>query len=278
MDVIHIKDLEIFANHGVYPEENRLGQKFVLCMDLFLDTRLAGAQDDLEWSVDYGEVCHTAAAYLKEHTFKLLEAAAEQLAGELLEKYPLLLGVRIELKKPWAPVGLPLQTVSVEIERFWQRAYIALGSNMGDRKAYLDGAVERLKALWGCRVGRISDWIETAPYGVTDQEEFLNGALELYTLLTPKELLIELHKIEAAACRERTLRWGPRTLDLDILLYGDKVIDTEELHIPHIDMQNRYFVLEPMRQIAPWVRHPVLHKTMEQLRGELENGLTGFEG
>ena len=90
------------------------------------------------------------------------------------------------------------------------------------------------------------------------------------TLYTPKELLEHLHQIEAEAHRERVLRWGPRTLDLDILLYDNEVIDSEDLHIPHIDMQNRYFVLEPLSQIAPWLRHPVLNKTMEQLRRELD--------
>ena len=138
------------------------------------------------------------------------------------------------------------------------------------KKAYLDEAVERLRALPGCSVRRVSDWIVTKPYGVTDQAEFLNGVLEMETLYTPKELLEQLHQIEAEAHRERVLRWGPRTLDLDILLYDNEVIDSEDLHIPHIDMQNRYFVLEPLSQIAPWLRHPVLNKTMEQLRRELD--------
>lgn len=270
MDTIYIKDLEIFANHGVYPEENRLGQKFVVSADLYVDTREAGKTDDLNKSVNYGEVSLTITRYLKEHTFQLIEAVAEGLAEALLTAYPLIFGLRLEVGKPWAPVGLPLRTVSVEIRRSRHRVYLALGSNMGDKKAYLDEAVERLRALPGCRVRRVSDWIVTKPYGVTDQAEFLNGVLEMETLYTPKELLEQLHQIEAEAHRERVLRWGPRTLDLDILLYDNEVIDTEDLHIPHIDMQNRYFVLEPLSQIAPWLRHPVLNKTMEQLRRELD--------
>lgn len=271
MDIIHIKDLEVFANHGVFPEENRLGQKFVISADMYIDTREAGRTDDLEKSVNYGEVSHTITSYLKEHTWKLIEAAAENLARKLLTDYPLLSGIRLEIKKPWAPVGLPLDTVSVEISRFRHRAYIALGSNMGDKRAYLDGAVKALSKLADCKVKKVSDWLETAPYGVTDQDTFLNGVLELETLLSPQELLDRLHEIEADAHRERILRWGPRTLDLDILLYDDLVLDTETLHIPHIDMHNRYFVLEPLSQIAPWVRHPVLNKTIAQLRGELHD-------
>ena len=270
MDTIYIKDLEIFANHGVYPEENRLGQKFVVSADLYVDTREAGKTDDLNKSVNYGEVSLTITRYLKEHTFQLIEAVAEGLAEALLTAYPLIFGLRLEVGKPWAPVGLPLRTVSVEIRRSRHTVYLALGSNMGDKKAYLDEAVERLRALQGCSVRRVSDWIVTKPYGVTDQAEFLNGVLEMETLYTPKELLEQLHQIEAEAHRERVLRWGPRTLDLDILLYDNEVIDSEDLHIPHIDMQNRYFVLEPLSQIAPWLRHPVLNKTMEQLRRELD--------
>ena len=115
----------------------------------------------------------------------------------------------------------------------------------------------------------MSDYICTAPYGVTDQDEFLNGALILKTLLTPEELLKVLNGIEAEADRVRTLRWGPRTLDLDILFYDDLVIDTPTLHIPHIDMQRRDFVLTPLAQLSPYKRHPVLNKTVAELKGEL---------
>lgn len=269
MDKIKIKDLELYCRHGVYPEENALGQKFLFSVIMETDTRRAGRTDDLDASVNYGEVCHFIKDFMEEHTYKLLEAVLENLAEAILLEWPQIRHITLEVKKPWAPVGLPLETVAVEIERGWHDAYIALGSNMGDKSRYLQEAVKALDERYGCQVMKVSDFISTEPYGVTDQDEFLNGALLLRTLLTPEELLEQLHQIEAEAHRERIIRWGPRTLDLDILLYDDQVIDTEELHIPHIDMQNRDFVLVPMAQIAPWVRHPVLNKTMEQLKGEL---------
>ena len=195
MDQIHIKNLEIFAKHGVFPEENILGQKFVVSATLYTSTRQAGQTDDLTKSIHYGEVSHFIRRFLEEHTYKLLETVAEKLAEELLLGTEHLKGVRLEIKKPWAPVGLPLETVSVEIERGWHTAYIALGSNMGDKKAYLDMGVEGLRQTRGCEVLAISDYLTTEPYGVTDQDEFLNGAMKLRTLLTPHELLERLHEI-----------------------------------------------------------------------------------
>lgn len=271
MDKIKIKDLEIYCHHGVFPEENKLGQKFIVSAILYTDTREAGMNDDLTKSIHYGEVSHFITEFMQKHTFKLLETVVEKLAIELLLETPNLKKVRLEVKKPWAPVGLPLDTVAVEIERGWHTAYIALGSNMGDKSDYLQGAVKSLDEMFACEVQKVSEFITTEPYGVKEQDEFLNGALKLKTLLTPEELLDKLHEIEIEAGRERLIHWGPRTLDLDILFYDDLILDTEELHIPHIEMHLRDFVLEPLSQIAPYKRHPILKKTVEQLRGELND-------
>lgn len=273
MDKIKIKDLELYCHHGVYPEETALGQKFLVSAVLHLNTREAGRTDDLTKSVNYGEVCHFIKEFMEEHTCKLIEAAAESLAEEILIEWREIKKVKLKLKKPWAPILLPLDTVAVEIERGWHLAYIAIGSNMGERSAYLQKAVRALDDCHDCKVEKVSEFISTEPYGVTDQDEFLNGALALRTLKMPEELLEKLQEIEADAGRERSLRWGPRTLDLDIIFYDDIVLDTEDLHIPHIDMHNRDFVLEPMMQIASYKRHPILHKTVKELRGELNGRL-----
>lgn len=281
-DEIHIENLEVFANHGVLPEETKLGQKFLVSLTMYTDLRKAGMTDNLKNSVDYGEAAALVTSHMQEHTSRLIEAAAEQLAEKLLLTYEKLRGVTVELKKPWAPVGLPLENVSVKITRFRHTAYIALGSNMGDKKAYLDGAVSALEKLPGSRVQRVSSYCVTKPYGNVEQDDFLNGCLCLETLMCPEELLDALHTIEQAAHRERKIHWGPRTLDLDILLYDDEIFETERLVIPHPEMHKRSFVLMPLLEIAPYKRHPILKKTVAELceecsgennKKKCENGL-----
>lgn len=269
MDTIYIKNLAVFARHGVFAEETALGQKFIVNCEMHLNTRLAGTTDDLDASVHYGLVAQDICDWMQSNTYKLLEAAAENLAAFLLEKWTLIREITISIDKPWAPVHLPLETVGVKITRARHRAFIALGSNLGDSKALLNDAVKQIAAVPHTKVVRISDWIVTAPYGVTEQPDFLNGAMEVETLLQPDELLREMQKIELNAGRERLIHWGPRTLDLDLLFYDNAVIGTENLAVPHPEIEKRAFVLIPMAQIAPYFRHPVSRKTMRALLEEL---------
>ena len=264
-DEIRIDGLEVFAHHGVYPEEKEKGQIFVVNAVLYTDIRRAGTEDDLACTTNYGEVCRFITEWMQENTYKLLETVAEKLSKEILLKYMLVSAVDLEIRKPQAPIHLPVECVSVKIHRSWHRAYLALGSNMGDREGYIDGAVSALKAYPQIRVKKVSDMICTKPYGVAEQEDFLNGAAEVETLLTPEELLDAVHEIENAAGRTRVMHWGPRTLDIDILFYDKLVYESESLVIPHPDIQNRDFVLEPLSMLAPNYRHPILEKTVMQL-------------
>lgn len=269
MDKIIIKDLEVYANHGVLKEERELGQKFLVSCNMYLSTREAALNDDLNETIDYGKICYRITRFLTDHTYKLIETAAEELAKELLYTVPLIQKVDIEIDKPWAPIGLPLSNVGVSITRGWHDAYIALGSNMGDREAYLKHGVTAIEKSKDCQVISVSKFIETKPYGVLDQPDFLNGCMKIRTILPPGELLTFLQSIERSVNRVREGKWGPRTLDLDILFYDDEIISTPELIVPHDDMQNRDFVLEPLCQIAPNLFHPIFRKTIKMMRDEL---------
>ena len=147
--------------------------------------------------------------------------------------------------------------------------YIALGSNLGDKEKNLKEALRHLTQR-GVTVCKVSDFIVTEPYGVTDQPEFLNAVAEVETDKSPTELLRVLLQTEQQMGRKRIRRWGERNIDLDLLLYDDRIINLPNLRVPHPDMQNRVFVLRPLAQIAPDTVHPVLLKTIGELWDELK--------
>ena len=147
---------------------------------------------------------------------------------------------------------------------FFHTAYVALGSNLGDKEANLRRALELLIER-GVEIVKTSTFISTEPYGVTDQPQFLNGVCEVRTSLEPLELLHTLLDIEQEMGRVRLRHWGERNIDLDLLLYEDVVMDTSQLKLPHPDMQNRDFVLLPLAEIASELVHPTLQKTISEL-------------
>lgn len=271
MDQIRIKNLKIFAHHGVYEQEKEQGQNFIVNAVLYTDIEKAGKSDNIEDAVDYGAVCLFIDAYMRENRFDLLEAAASHAAKQLLFEFPAVKKVELEIEKPDAPIPLRFESVSVKVERGWHRVFIALGSNMGERLKYLERAVSNLEEDICFRNIRVSDYIETVPYGGVEQDDFLNGVLEAETLYSPWELLARLREEEELAERKREIRWGPRTLDLDILFYDDLVLAEKELTIPHPDMKNRRFVLEPLAVLAPAFVHPVCRKTVAELLKELND-------
>jgi len=148
-------------------------------------------------------------------------------------------------------------------------AYIGLGSNLGDKRKNLDDAVRLLTEVPGIDAVKVSSYYETEPVGYEEQGLFLNAVARVETSLSPKELLVTCHNIENRLGRVRTVRWGPRTIDLDILLFGGSIINMPELEIPHPLMHERAFVLEPLCELDPDVLHPVLKKTVKELLNSL---------
>lgn len=149
-------------------------------------------------------------------------------------------------------------------------AYLSLGSNIGDREGNLREAERRLGAIG--RIAAVSSFYETEPVEFTEQPWFLNCAAALETELTPHNLMTATLGIEKDMGRQRVQKKGPRVIDIDILLFGDVVLDTAEVTIPHPAMRERRFVLEPLAEIAPEVRHPAFNKTIRELREALPSG------
>lgn len=143
--------------------------------------------------------------------------------------------------------------------------YLSFGSNMGDREQQINDALNLLNTLPETKVTKISSLYETAPVGGVEQDDFLNGVVALETNLSPIELLDNIQAIELKLNRVRKIHWGPRTIDLDIVLFGDLVMDSERLKVPHPFMHERSFVLIPLNEIASQAIHPVLNKKISDI-------------
>ena len=268
-DFIKITNLEIYAYHGVLAEEKQKGQVFFVNLKLYMNLRKPGLSDALCDAVNYDEVCSLVVDVFTKEVYDLIEKASEKTVEALLLQFPALEAVELELRKPDAPITCAPEDVSVNISREWHEVYLSFGSNVGDSYANIDKAIEILGNHPAIRNIRRSELIVTEPYGPVEQDDFVNGCLEMETYMDPEELVEFIHEIEDSFHRDRSIHWGPRPIDLDIVFFDDDVYNSKTLTIPHADMENRMFVLEPLSQLCPFKRHPVWGKTVKQLKDEL---------
>lgn len=269
-DKIYIKDLELIAYHGVLEEEKQLGQKFLISLEINTSLRKAGLTDDLNKTISYAEICDDIEKLFLSKKNDLIEKCGEEIAELILKKSALVHKVKVTIKKPWAPVRKILDYAAIEVVRSRHKAFISFGSNLGDKKENIQSALDKINRLPNTKVTKTSSIIETEPFGNVEQDLFLNGAAEVETFMEADELLESLLSIETELGRVRELKWGPRIIDLDILLYDSDIINEENLTIPHPWMNERMFVLEPLLEIAPNTIEPLSRKRIWQLKKELE--------
>src|SRR6056297_365501 len=251
-DRIEISALRVVTIVGALPHEREIPQP------LEVDLADAGRTDELGDTVHYGLVADQVTAVVAEAKDVLLERLAARVAEEVLS-FDRVDAVDVTLTKLRPPLAVDAATTSVSLRRTRAtldvtarpacRAFIALGSNLGDREGYLRGALAEL----GTVVAE-SQVYETDPVGGPDEQgPYLNMVVEVETTLDPFALLRRCRRIEAEAMRQRIVRWGPRTLDVDMILYEGVTIQSEELTLPHPRFAERRFVLAPLAEIAPEV-------------------------
>lgn len=270
MDKIYINNLEFIGFHGVFPEEKKLGQKFLVSLELTVDTREAGKTGDLSKSVHYGLVAQDVEKLFLEKSVDLIESCAEEIAEMILKKYELVKEVKVTVKKPWAPLQMHFENVAVEIVRKWHRIYLSLGSNMGEKRENLLEAIKKIGELKNTTVTKKSTIQETEPFGYIEQDNFLNACLEVKTLMTAQEFLNSILKIELEMGRVREIKWRPRIIDIDILFYDNEVIGEDNLAVPHPWICEREFVLDPLAEIAPNYIHPLERKSISMLARKIK--------
>jgi len=253
-DHIYINGLRLLALVGVLPHEREVLQPVQVDIDMEVDLLEAGLTDNLVDSADYGAISVAVAETVRMSTDLLLERLASRIAERVLQfDHVEVVDVRLTKLRPPIPEDVDSSAVRILRTRVdmrvpaRHRAIVALGSNLGDRGAYLRFGLERLS-----NVVAQSQVFETDPVGGPEnQGPYLNMVAIVDTDLDPFALLRRLLQIEAEAERVRKVRWGPRTLDLDLLFYDDCTIQSEELTVPHPRFAERRFVLEPLAEVAP---------------------------
>ncbi|WP_122261179.1 dihydroneopterin aldolase [Ornithinimicrobium cerasi] len=264
-DEIRLLGVAARGHHGVLEHERRDGQDFVVDVVLQVDLAPAGRTDELRRTVNYAEVAAEVVEVVTGPAHDLIETVAADIADRVLAR-PLVEQVEVTVHKPQAPVGVPFGDVQVVVRRTKDvPVVIALGANLAgtggtDPDRTVRDAARRLHRVSGLRAVRVSRLFVTAPVGgeaVVGQPDYVNAVALARTRLAPGTLLARLHRVEAEHGRTREVRWGARTLDLDLVQYGDPLAGADvtstdpELLLPHPRAHERAFVLRPWLDVDP---------------------------
>lgn len=301
-DRIELRGLTVRGNHGVFDFEKRDGQDFVIDVTLHTSVARAAATDDLAKTIHYGELAEDVAGIVENNTFDLIETLAERIADHCLS---LCEHVEVVVHKPSAPIQRTFDDVRIRVERTRvdsaassvgepataadaapgsagenegeTEAYLNLGANLGDAADTLDQAVAALDRHPDITVIRRSSLFRASPWGGVEQNDFLNLGVLVTTTLSALELLSVAQGIEVACGRTRELRWGPRTLDIDLIRFGDEGGElhsrTPRLTLPHPHAHERAFVLAPWAELVgdALIDTPQGRRPISAVLGELDD-------
>lgn len=269
MGKVIVKKLKIETCHGVNDFEKTDPQPFEFTAEVECDFYAAAAEDDISLTISYAQVSKLITRIATEKVYNLIETLACRCAEAILDYFPSATSARVRVDKPHAPVKAKFSSMAAEVFLRRERVFLSLGSSMGDKKAYLDFAVKRISETHGITLKKLSSYTESEPYGGVAKNTFVNACAEIETYLPPRVLLQQLQRIEQEGERTRELRWGDRTLDIDIIFYGRQIICDDILTVPHADYANRAFVLGPLEEIAPSFVCPLRNKTVSELYSSL---------
>jgi dihydroneopterin aldolase/2-amino-4-hydroxy-6-hydroxymethyldihydropteridine diphosphokinase len=268
MNSIIIKNLDVTCPPGMVPATTDSGGRCRLTAEFYLQPELQGEQSAAP--MDFAPLCREIRDGFCQMRAQSIEACLEELTHRILLAYARVDHVSLTLKLCEGLAGISLDYAGVRVERGWHRAFLGVGSNLGDRHENIQAAAELINQSGLSRVESISKIYETEPQGYLDQGRFLNCAFEIKTLLSPTDLIRLLLDIEERLKRERKIHLGPRTIDLDLLFYDDLISDHETAVIPHPRLHQRRFVLTPLCDIAPYVLHPILKERCNRIAEKLD--------
>ncbi len=262
---ISVKGLEISACHGVLDFEKTTPQPFVFDIDMTVECDDGAREDDIAKTVDYSAVCALIESVAKQKVRNLIENLARDCAFAILKNFGRVTDVSVTVGKPQAPMECKFSCVYATFCAKRRDVVLSLGSSVGDRRAVLQSAIQKLSSLEGVSIKKVSSFIETAPLGGVAKNNFINCAVVAQCFLSARELLGDIHEIESSLGRQRLRRWDDRTADIDIIFFGDEIIAEEGLAVPHPHYAERDFVIQPLKEICPEWICPLSHKAVKDM-------------